>query len=314
MNDYYGKFSLKEEIRNGYFVPSWKKRIWDKQLDIFSTIKSICEKHNIKYFAACGTLIGAVRENGFIPRDDDIDLGMTRENLKKFIAVAKKELPNNYEIVGLTLTKKLFRGHLQVRDKNTTCLAQIDFKVNYCKGLWVDIFVFDKFPANDKENYKFRKKLGHIHKILSYFTFYRSSSNILEQCWKFFLSRTLVLFFGGFKKCNKLYNKLCQSYDGLEDGYYYDYLAFRPQRVLKIPPHTFDVLVDHKFENTSIKIPKFYSDVLAPEYGKDFMVRKEASNGHGNVFIDLDNSYLKYEDLSRKDFNKLFDTKVEDIL
>ena len=300
---------VKGEIRNGYFVSGKMKRVWLIQLEILKNIKSICKKYNIQYFATCGTLIGAIRENGFIPWDDDIDIGMTRENALKFINAAKKELPNNYCLVGTTLTKHLFRPHLQIRNKDTSCLTKADFYLTYCKGVWVDIFIFDKFPTVGSENLKFRRKLSRIKKMFSYYTFYRFSKNFVKKAIKYLISRIYVILNGGFENCNKKYNRLCQKFDYLKDNYYYDYLAYKPDRILKFPPHVFDETVEHPFEFTTISIPKDFHSALVPEYGEDYMVRKEAPNGHGDVFIDLDNSYLKYEKLTKHEFYKLFDEK-----
>ena len=55
-------------------------------------VKRICEKHSIEYFMLAGTLLGAIRHKGFIPWDDDMDFGMTRNNFEKFLLVAEKEL------------------------------------------------------------------------------------------------------------------------------------------------------------------------------------------------------------------------------
>ena len=69
------------------------KQLQKKQFAILKELKCICDKHNIKYFLTDGTLVGAVRHKGFIPWDDDIDVGMTYGNLMNFGEVCKTELP-----------------------------------------------------------------------------------------------------------------------------------------------------------------------------------------------------------------------------
>ena len=83
---------FEKEIRNGFEVSSMMKRAWAGQIEVLSVIREICERHNILWFADYGTLLGAVRHKGFIPWDDDMDIGMTRDNLNNFIKYAKDEL------------------------------------------------------------------------------------------------------------------------------------------------------------------------------------------------------------------------------
>ena len=56
------------------------EKVWQAQQDILDTIHQICRQHHLRYSIAYGTLIGAVRHGGFIPWDDDMDIGMPRED------------------------------------------------------------------------------------------------------------------------------------------------------------------------------------------------------------------------------------------
>ena len=67
--------------------------IQKKELAILCAIRDICDRHDIDYWLDGGTCLGAVRHQGFIPWDDDIDIAMRKEDMKRFIEVAKKELP-----------------------------------------------------------------------------------------------------------------------------------------------------------------------------------------------------------------------------
>ena len=66
------------------------------ELGIFKEIAALCERHNIPYYAMAGTALGAVRHKGFIPWDDDMDLGIPRPYYEKFAEAAKKELPEYF--------------------------------------------------------------------------------------------------------------------------------------------------------------------------------------------------------------------------
>ena len=65
---------FKEEIRNGYTVTSKMKKAWAIQIDILKEMERICDKYNITYYADSGSMLGVVRNNQYIPWDDDIDV------------------------------------------------------------------------------------------------------------------------------------------------------------------------------------------------------------------------------------------------
>ena len=92
---------FEDEVREGFFVPTMMKRYWAAQIKVLSVIDAICEKHGINWFADYGTLMGAVRHDGYIPWDDDLDICMLRSDYKRFWEVAKKELPKEYVLMTL---------------------------------------------------------------------------------------------------------------------------------------------------------------------------------------------------------------------
>lgn len=84
---------FKDEIRNGFYIPTAIKQAWAADLDVLAENDRICKKHDIKYFADWGTFLGAVRHGGYVPWDDDLDICMLRDDYIKFRSVADEELP-----------------------------------------------------------------------------------------------------------------------------------------------------------------------------------------------------------------------------
>ncbi|BDY13445.1 LicD family protein [Hydrogenimonas cancrithermarum] len=130
--------------------------------DLLKEIDRICKKHDIKYWLDGGTLLGAVRHQGFIPWDDDIDIAMMREDYTRFMEVAPKELPENMFLQTKETDPGYFNlvARMKVRDKNSLILE--DFESGdepYHLGLFVDIFPYDHLPS-EKSKRKFYKYLS----------------------------------------------------------------------------------------------------------------------------------------------------------
>ena len=82
-----------DEVREGFYVSGIMKRCWAASIEVLGEIDRVCKKHNISYYLDCGNLLGAKRNGGFIPWDDDLDISMNREDFNAFQAVIDQELP-----------------------------------------------------------------------------------------------------------------------------------------------------------------------------------------------------------------------------
>lgn len=135
-------------------------------LDILQEVSRICDENNIEYFLAEGTLLGAIRHKGFIPWDDDLDIGMTRENYNKFLKVAPKSIKEGFFVQTVDSDKeyKLYHIPLKVR-KNGTLLEEFgEENEKYHRGIYIDIFPFDKIPQSRFKYFIQKKFLGSLVK------------------------------------------------------------------------------------------------------------------------------------------------------
>ena len=78
---------LNEEEKDGFLITETRKKIWAIELDLLFEVIRVCKKYNIQYTLAGGNILGAVRHNGFIPWDDDIDVAMFRDDYERFCRV-----------------------------------------------------------------------------------------------------------------------------------------------------------------------------------------------------------------------------------
>lgn len=129
-------------------------KVHEVNLAILKEIDRICRKYKIKYLLDAGTLLGAVRHEGFIPWDDDADVAFTRNNYDAFIKVVKRELPDSMELVEpdtlcggkkfYDFTARIIYKHSQNHEKT----PEMQFYEGKLNHLWVDLFTIDKLPEN----------------------------------------------------------------------------------------------------------------------------------------------------------------------
>ena len=113
-------------------------------LEMVKVLDRICKKHNIPYFLYGGTLLGAVRHNGFIPWDDDLDVGLMRNDYRRLMKVLPDELPSHIILQTNQTDKNYFYFFAKLRDTRSFLdEGAYDRAFNY-RGIFIDIFPFDK--------------------------------------------------------------------------------------------------------------------------------------------------------------------------
>lgn len=121
------------------------------ELDMLVMIDKICRDNNIEYFLIGGTLIGAVRHKGFIPWDDDIDIGMLRSDYEKFIDLCINEnvLGDDYFLDCNESDNNYFIPFIKIKKNNTTFAEKSIDGIDIHKGIFLDVFPYDNVPKQD---------------------------------------------------------------------------------------------------------------------------------------------------------------------
>ncbi|MCP1101375.1 lipopolysaccharide cholinephosphotransferase [Aequitasia blattaphilus] len=137
----------------------YDKEILDKlhktQIEILNEFKRICKKHDLNYFIAYGSAIGAVRHRGFIPWDDDIDVAMPRKDYMKFMSLAKKELADKYFLMTPEIDKRYACTVTHLEMKGTIFVSEMNQDLKCEQGIFMDIFPLD-FVAENKVKEKWQ--------------------------------------------------------------------------------------------------------------------------------------------------------------
>lgn len=116
-------------------------------VEILREIDRICTKHNITWFLAFGTTLGAVRHQGFILWDDDCDIGMPCEDYNKFLQIIESELSDKFFFQTKETDPHYGRPMVKIRMNGTKLVEHHEgLNEKYHQGIFVDIFSYDYFP------------------------------------------------------------------------------------------------------------------------------------------------------------------------
>ena len=140
------------------YTPETLRRLWDVEEDIFRTFARICDKHGLRYFCAYGTALGAIRHQGFIPWDDDMDIGMPREDYERFLELAPGELTERYALLEARRTKGYVLPFAKLTRADTTFVEATDQDRTYHSGIFIDIFPFDLIYEDPKKRDKLLRR------------------------------------------------------------------------------------------------------------------------------------------------------------
>ena len=245
---------LEDEIRDGFYIPSMTKRTWAMELTVLDLIDSICSKHNITYFADWGTYLGAIRHKGFVPWDDDLDICMHRNELNKFLAVAKEELPEGYSVMSFHNNDYSWKFIYNIVPNDHMCFTPEYLKSHYSFPyiVAIDIFIIDNISDDDSieqsRNEQVKRLLNEADKI-----------SLSEQ-----------------SEPDKL-NKMRALYDEAEKLLQLENEHDTKRVVQKVPwgvyhNRTYDKsdfinAVRVPFEMTSVPVPLCFNKILSSKYG-----------------------------------------------
>jgi lipopolysaccharide cholinephosphotransferase len=126
---------------HGDRVNTETKEVQARLLEILKVIDRVCKDHGLTYYLLCGTMLGAVRHGGFIPWDDDADVGMPRDDYEKLLAHADEWMPEGYEVVSGGRTAGYPYPFARVQETGSTYRMHRSY--DFVGGLPIDLFPLD---------------------------------------------------------------------------------------------------------------------------------------------------------------------------
>lgn len=264
-----------------------------KLLDMLTWFDNFCRENDLIYYAIGGTLLGAVRHNGFIPWDDDIDIGMPREDYERFQKLMGTNPSDEYCLeTPHSKDEKFCYPYCKLYDMRTTLVENVKSKLR--RGIYIDVFPIDGL-GNDYETgvkwYKHIKRSNDLY--LAKVCGFRKGRSLIKNMATVAMGFVPQFVYSGEKQRVKL-DKMCQKYRFSESVYAGNLLGNWGIREI-VKKEYFGNPIRIRFENIEVLCVEDYDSYLTAIYGdwKKLPSKEKQVSHHDYIFSDLNQSYIK---------------------
>ena len=280
------EMNLESETRRGYTISAEMKKVWKVQMDLLKKLLDVCEKHHLRIWAEGGTLLGTIREQGYIPWDDDIDMAMLRSDFDVLVKVAPEEFSHPFFFQYGYTEKNYPLGHAKLRMDDTTAIEPNKKFYNIHQGIFIDIFPLDAVPddrsmLNCLINDRKKLSLSLLGSSVSPSILHpgRSLNTILSRL----RYRSLFSQFENIFKRNSIEkNEYVSLLSFIVDEQHFFRRKEWYESTLYLP-----------FEDIMMPVPNGYHSILEKQYG-DYMTPRQCSGYHTFWKLDAEHSYKMY--------------------
>lgn len=263
-------------------------------LDIFQQFITICKANDLTYYCAGGTAIGAIRHQGFIPWDDDIDVFMPRPDYDRFLKLCAQRDLGVYELCTPYNTPNYFMYFSKLCRRDTTIMERADTPCVY--GMFIDIFPLDGTADDMDEALRLKRRFEKIqNRMEAISTRYRFTDYMAlltrPHEWGRFVRKTIGFFARGAYRRHLLrkMDAICYRH-GFEEainvvtysGVYHAKEVYPKEWIVGVTPFT--------FEGLSVDLPLRYDDYLRHFFG-DYMQlppEEQRQSHHEKVYFNME--------------------------
>ena len=254
-------------------------------LDIVKEFIKVCEKHHLKYYIIGGTFLGAIRHQGFIPWDDDVDIAMPRRDFEKFLMIADSELPKNLRVT--TFYNDLeYRYYLpRIMNLDTKVVEKRYENTEKTTHLFVDLFPIDGTPNNIFFRKIYYFKILFNRMMISWYYIDEIDPSRKRKSYE-----KILIFIGKILPTKKIINpkkrlakidKLLKKQDIEKSNNIGTIMgAYRTREI--VPKEYFGTPTKYKFEDIYLTGPEKYDEYLTHMYG-DYMTPPKDKNTNSHI-------------------------------
>lgn len=263
------------------------------QLELALEIKRVCDILNINYFLDSGTLLGAVRHKGFIPWDDDLDIGMLRKDYEKFVLEAPLIIDAKYFLQTWDSDEKYGLAYAKLRKNGTVFIEEAAQDVGAHNGIFIDVFPYDAYPNNFRLRIKQKFNLYFLKRLLLVKCGYKpwavDSSRGIKKYIKAFIYGILKVtsLLISKEKLKKRYYSSSVKYNDFTCDKYFIVDGASEYGTWLVQKSCFEEFVELPFEKELFKCPKNFDLYLSDIYG-DYMTpppENQRENRHNIIDI-----------------------------
>ncbi len=259
-----------------------------RELEILKAVMDVCDRHGLRWWADGGTCIGAIRHGGFIPWDDDVDIGMPRADFDRFRQIAPRELPPDLAVQDFQTNRQAAHFILKVHDVTTTFVEEdLAPYPQAHTGVYIDIFPFDGCPDPGPERDKMFRRVKRLRLVNGFLRATWADTRTLGQKLRYVLLypvRWVLPFNWATKKMEDLARRYpLDRYPCASECF--GWVIYPTASIRQTAPHP--------FEDTALPCPEDYDAYLRGYYG-DYMQPpppEERFPSHPVAWFSLEKSY-----------------------